>query len=259
MIIHQMLYGLMVLMKFQIKKRILLVLYNRYWDSPDFLSWLYSSSPVKNTIVTNSRWGDTVSGDYLTGNDRYTPTDTVGEKYECCYTMTKDCWSYDKTKTLSDFYSSKQLIMQLANIVATGGNFLLNVGPTADGRITPEYEERLNDIGDWMNINSESIYSTIPYKTPFENNKQISYTVSKKDPSVLYAIFFTWPDSNTNLLKLKTPKATDNTEITLLGDKKSTKFTFEQKEDGLEIKFPFYTLNELPNPYGWVLKLKNTN
>ena len=42
-----------------------------YWKAPEFLSWVYNESPVKNTIVVNSRWGTNAIGDYQTGHDRY--------------------------------------------------------------------------------------------------------------------------------------------------------------------------------------------
>ena len=41
-----------------------------------------------------------------------------------------------------------------------GGNLLLNVGPTHDGRIIPTFQERLLQIGSWMKVNGDAIYST---------------------------------------------------------------------------------------------------
>jgi len=45
-----------------------------------------------------------------------------------------------------------------------GGNLLINIGPTHDGRIIPIFEERLRQLGSWLKVNGDAIYSSKPWK-----------------------------------------------------------------------------------------------
>ena len=101
--------------------------------------------------------------------DYRTPEQEVPEKpldyvWESCMTMGKQ-WSY---KPDDQYKSSRELIRLLVDIVAKGGNLLLNIGPGPDGRLPATSLERLKDIGDWMTVNNEAIYGTkpiAPYRT----------------------------------------------------------------------------------------------
>ena len=53
---------------------------------------------------------------------------------------------------MSDYYSTTELLMQLVSTVSCNGNLLLNVGPTADGRIIPAFEQRLLEMGAWLEV-----------------------------------------------------------------------------------------------------------
>ncbi len=69
-----------------------------------------------------------------------------------------ETWGYNKNDR--KFKSTTELVRALVDAASKGGNFLLNVGPTPEGTIQPEFEERLRGIGKWLDVNGESIYGT---------------------------------------------------------------------------------------------------
>jgi alpha-L-fucosidase len=117
--------------------------------------------------------------------DYRTPEQEVPDKpldyvWESCITMGKQ-WSY---KPDDDYKSSRALIHLLVDVVAKGGNLLLNIGPAPDGTLPAAALARLKDIGQWMQVNGEAIHGTrtiAPYK---EGN----VALTRKGDSV-YAIY----------------------------------------------------------------------
>nr|QTJ01951.1 GH29 fucosidase [uncultured bacterium] len=89
--------------------------------------------------------------------DRMLPAKRMTEDAETCMTMRHN-WGYDKTDDA--WKSSKDIIEFLALCGARGVNLLLNVGPTPTGKFLPEEVTRLQEVGEWMKVNGESIYGT---------------------------------------------------------------------------------------------------
>jgi len=84
-------------------------------------------------------------------------------KWENCFTIDRKSWGFRRNAVLSDYISTAELLKETVETVSCGGNMLLNIGPTHYGEISPIYEERLRDIGNWLKINGEAIYSTTPW------------------------------------------------------------------------------------------------
>nr|CAD7430703.1 unnamed protein product [Timema monikensis] len=190
-----------------------------YWQSREFISWLYNDSPVKDTIVVNDRWGDETMcehGDFFSCADRYNPGTLQAHKWENCMTIDQVAWGYRRNAKLSDYLSIEELIYSLVSTVSTGGNLLLNIAPDKDGVITPIFEERLRDIGSWLTVNGEAIYSTVAWSSQLDSaNSNVWYT-QNKNGSAVYAITLSWPQGN-NLI-LGSPRLSDDSTVTLLGE-----------------------------------------
>ena len=76
---------------------------------------------------------------------------------ETCETINHS-WGY--TRDDKDFKSTAQLIHLLVRAAGANANFLLNIGPTAEGKVQPEFVERLQAIGAWLVTHGDSIYGT---------------------------------------------------------------------------------------------------
>jgi alpha-L-fucosidase len=101
--------------------------------------------------------GEPSAGDFGTPEQQVPATGLPGVYWETCMTM-NDHWGFNSRDT--NWKSSRELIRTLADVASKGGNFLLNVGPTAEGLFPEASVERLRAIGRWMDVNSESIHGT---------------------------------------------------------------------------------------------------
>jgi len=224
-----------------------------YWDSKGFLAWLYNDSPVKDKVVVNDRWGagdSCLHGGYYTCEDRYNPGKLQNHKWENCLTIDSQSWGYRRNADIADMLTIDQLLTELASTVACGGNMLLNVGPTAEGMIIPVFQERLLQIGAWLDVNGDSIYSTTPWRAQNDTSANIWYTQKK---GMVYAILLSWPENNQVVLTQPWPSA--NTTVTFLGYG-LVKYV-ANSYGSITIQLPNLPVSELPNPHAWSFVLSH--
>ncbi len=115
-------------------------------------------------LITNNRLGGGIDGDTETPEQFIPSTGFPGRNWEVCMTM-NDTWGFKMDD--NNWKSTKDLILKLSDIVSKGGNFLLNVGPTSEGEIPQPSIERLAQVGQWMNVNSEAVYGTKASPFPY--------------------------------------------------------------------------------------------
>jgi alpha-L-fucosidase len=122
------------------------------WGSADLCAMIRRLQPG---ILINDRSGPGL-GDYGTP-EQTIPGAAMGRPWETCMTI-NNTWAYNPNDLA--YKSSKDLIRSLVDIAGKGGNFLLDVGPTPEGTIQPEFVERLERMGQWLHRNGEAIYGT---------------------------------------------------------------------------------------------------
>ncbi|HKJ86056.1 MAG TPA: alpha-L-fucosidase [Spirochaetia bacterium] len=122
-------------------------------QSQDLLDAVYRLQP---DCLVCGRLGNGM-GDYASAGDNTIPGGTVDLDWETPATI-NDTWGFKAND--ENWKSSEDLIRKLVDIASKGGNYLLNVGPTAEGVIPEPSVQRLEDMGAWLEANGESIYGS---------------------------------------------------------------------------------------------------
>jgi alpha-L-fucosidase len=221
------------------------------WRSTDFLAWLYNESPVRETVVVNDRWGKETrsvhGGIYTTEYGLVHDSqmeDIVTHPWEECRGIGHS-FGYNRNEQLEDYSTSEQLVHLLIDKVSAGGNLLLNIGPTADGRIPVIMQQRLTDMGRWLRRNGEAIYETRGWKVASKQpDIQAYFTCKGQD---LYVICTQYP------AKAITVRGIDRkpSSVTLLGSGARAGYS----HSGKSVTITPPPLSPSDGEYAWVFKL----
>lgn len=174
-----------------------------WWDTPTGGMTAERTKPFVDfmaqhpAIISNNRLGGGFKGDTKTPEQNIPPRGYPGERFEVCMTM-NDSWGYKKSD--HNWKPLRQIIRNLSDISSKGGNFLLNVGPTAEGEIPPRSIELLEGVGRWMKVNSEAIHGTtagpFPRRLPWGRVTQ----KTSAGGTTLFVHVWEWPSDGRLLL-----------------------------------------------------------
>lgn len=141
---------------------------------------------IQPETIISGRIGQNL-GDYQERGDNEIPQTIVPGDWETPATI-NDTWGYKSYD--HNWKSTGQLIYNLVDIVSKGGNYLLNVGPTAEGVIPEPSVVRLKEMGEWLWLNGESIYGCDRSPLPLE---KLWWGKCTRKGDKIYLHIFAWP------------------------------------------------------------------
>jgi alpha-L-fucosidase len=161
-----------------------------------------------------------------------------GKLWESCFTL-NNSWGYNRFD--SEWKSAREVVKMLTSVAHNGGNFMLNVGPKADGAVQNKVIEVMKEVGHWLEINGEAVYGTDP--SPFN---YIDQEISTAKDNVVYITLH----ADFGPEKIITGIANKVNSITLLETNK--KINFRQDNDRIFLmSLSYLDANAMPR----VLKL----
>jgi alpha-L-fucosidase len=191
--------------------------------------------------------------------DNAIPNQVVAGDWEVPATL-NHTWGFKKDDT--DWKSPEDLTFKLVDIVSKNGNYLLNVGPTAEGVIPQASQDNLRAVGRWLKVNGEAIYGASP--TPFgdelghfDNTRQdkkggpafvqeTEWRCTTK-PGKLFITLFKWPNGAFEVSKVK-----DNVKKAYLLSDTKKPLRVTQQGDKVTVALP----GAAPGPMATVLVLE---
>ena len=181
---------------------------------------------LQPAALINGRIGS--AGDYVSMEDNSIPDAPVKGDWEVPATINH---TRGFKKDDNDWKSPDDLTFKLVDIVSKGGNYLVNVGPTAEGIIPQPSKVNLLSVGRWLKVNGEAIYGAGP--SPFDLETSAPWRCTTK-PGKLFIHLFHWPNSPFALSKVKDKV----TNAYFLADSSRQSLPFIQDGDRLTVTLP---------------------
>jgi alpha-L-fucosidase len=224
-------------------------------------SYFYNQAETRKEVAVNDRYGTKdgkrlrfVRGDFFTSEYQSLTDENKksSHAWEECRGISQS-FGYNWQDTDTNVITTKAFIDMFVDIVAKGGNLLLIVNLDGQGALPELQEKRLTDIGKWLKVNGEGIYSTRPFSRQIEGG--VVFTRSK-DNQYVYAILKEWPGQN---LHLNGIQPVNGSKIEMLGFDKPLEWI--KGKDGVSVDFPakLQDVKKRPCDYAWILKIRLTN
>ncbi|MBS1813476.1 MAG: alpha-L-fucosidase [Acidobacteria bacterium] len=155
------------------------------WESERMNKMVFELQP---NIIVNNR--NKLPGDFSTPEQKIV-AEEGGRAWESCMTL-NGSWGYQRAD--DSWKSAKTVVRNLIDCARDGGNYLLNIGPMADGSVPIESVRVLNEVGAWMRTNGDTIY-----RSDLCQPRRSNYASFTRTGNTLYMHVHYWPGSDVSI------------------------------------------------------------
>jgi alpha-L-fucosidase len=160
--------------------------------------------------------------------------------------------SFSYERVAANYKGAGWVVRNLIDTVAKGGNFMVGIGPDGDGRFHPAAIGQLKEVGGWLKVNGDAIYSTRARDTGlWSEGADIRFTQTK-DKGTIHAFVLRWPGER---LLLRSVRPAAGSAIQMMGTRLTLPWSVTSA--GLEVQIPpgMQDASRRPCRFAWCFRI----
>ncbi|KAH8900589.1 alpha-L-fucosidase [Thozetella sp. PMI_491] len=220
-------------------------------------NWWNKASEQNRQVTINSRCGIPEAADFDTP-EYETFSSAQRRKWESNMGMDPYSYGYNRATAPEEYMTATEIVYSLVDMVSKNGNFLLDIGPRADGTIVEAEADNLRAAGKWIKSHGEAIFNTTYWfiQSQIVSGMDVRFTQSD---DAFYIIFLSKPVPTDGVLAIKAPiPIVEGDAVSLLAVSGGEKLTWKSSGFGddkiLSIEVPKDLLDQ--DEYGWVFRIQ---
>lgn len=137
-------------------------------------------------VTVNNRSG--IAFHDFTTPEYTTYENTVVAKWESSRGLDPFSYGYNRATPDDAYMTAEEVVRSLVDIVSKNGNFLLDIGPRADGTIPEIMQTRLRETGRWLRVNGEAVYDTTYWSRMAQLGEDLRFTVRPDEAFYIHSL-----------------------------------------------------------------------
>jgi alpha-L-fucosidase len=204
--------------------------------------------PLPKDVTFDDRGG--IAAHDFTTPEYTTYADTVVAKWEASRGLDPRSYGYNQATPDDQYMTAEQVVRTLVDIVSKNGNFLLDIGPRADGTIPQVMQDRLRETGRWLAVNGESVYGTTYWSRMAQLGDDLRFSVRQGEAFYISSL----ADPGPRLVVAAPVPIRKGDKVTMLGHDQPLDWQFTGST--LTVQVP--PAARKAGRYAWVFKITHT-